>query len=116
MVVMVLEKVPPSLRGELSRWMVEVQTGVYVGSLSALVRDLLWHKCIRNGAGGRCCQVYRTNNEQGYDIRIAGDSNRFVVDQDGLLLVSVRNARWEELTARTGDNPFGRRTLTTEDT
>lgn len=104
---MVLEKVPPSLRGELSRWMVEIQIGVYVGSLSALVRDLLWHKCIRNGAGGRCCQVYRINNEQGYDIRIAGDSNRFVVDQNGLLLVAVRNARWEQMIALGGKSPPG---------
>jgi len=113
---MVLEKVPPSLRGELSRWMVEVQTGVYVGSLSALVRDLLWHKCIRNGAGGRCCQVYRTNNEQGFDIRIAGDANRLAVDLDGLLLVAVRNARWEQMMALGGAVRPGHRTLTTEDT
>src|SRR5712691_2522056 len=102
MVVMVLEKVLPSLRGELSRWMIEVQTGVYVGSLSALVRDLLWDKCIRNGAGGRCCQAYTINNEQGFDIRISGAVDRFVVDRDGLLFVAVRNARWEELMARSG--------------
>lgn len=47
MVIMTLEKVPKSLRGELSRWMVEIQTGVFVGKLSALVRDLLWEKCVK---------------------------------------------------------------------
>jgi CRISPR-associated protein Cas2 len=114
--VMVLEKVPLSLRGELTRWMVEVRSGVYVGSLSALVRDLLWSKCVRNGAGGRCCQVYTTNNEQGYDIRIAGDADRHVVDLDGLLLVALRNARWAQMTALGEGNRPGRRTLTTEDT
>ncbi len=105
--MIVLEKVPPSLRGELSRWMIEVQTGVYVGSLSALVRDLLWEKCVRNGAGGRCCQAYTTNNEQGFDIRISGDATRFVVDRDGLLLVAARNARWEELMSKAGETSPG---------
>lgn len=79
--------------------MIEVHTGVYVGTLSALVRDLLWEKCVRNGAGGRCCQVYTTNNEQGFDIRISGSIDRCVVDRDGLLLVAIRNTRWEDLMA-----------------
>jgi CRISPR-associated protein Cas2 len=95
MVVMVLEKVPPSLRGELTRWMSEVQTGVFVGKLSGLVRDLLWKKCVDRSAGGRCCQAYTTNNEQGFALRVAGDPQRSVVDLDGILLVATRNARWE---------------------
>jgi len=45
MVVMILEKVPQSLRGELTRWLVEVKTGVYVGHVNGLVRELLWKKC-----------------------------------------------------------------------
>lgn len=94
MVVMALEKVPKSLRGELSRWMQEIQTGVFVGPLNAIVRDLLWEKCIEKGAGGRCCQVWNTNNEQGYDIRLSGDGDRSVVDFDGLKLVALRNAEW----------------------
>ena len=92
MVVLILENVPRSLRGELSRWMVEVDTGVFVGSLSATVRDLLWGKCVERAAAGRCCMVYRTNNEQGFTVRIAGYEDRTVRDFDGLYLVSLRNA------------------------
>ena len=44
LLVMMLEKVKPSMRGELSRWLVEVKSGVYVGNVSALVRDRLWEK------------------------------------------------------------------------
>lgn len=116
MVLMVLEKVPLSLRGELSRWMIEVQTGVYAGSLSALVRDLLWEKCIRNGAGGRCCQAYSTNNEQGFEIRIAGDPHRFAVDADGLQLIGARNARWRQMIDQKPLRRRRDRTLTIEDT
>lgn len=102
MVVMVLEKVPKSLKGELSRWMLEVQTGVFVGKLSATVRDLLWQKCIDKSAGGRCCQAWRTNNEQGYTLRLAGDSTRSLVDFDGLMLVAVKNAEWERMRPKLG--------------
>ncbi|MEW5826371.1 MAG: type I-E CRISPR-associated endoribonuclease Cas2 [Candidatus Bipolaricaulota bacterium] len=74
--------------------MSEVQTGVFVGKLSGLVRDLLWQKCVDRSAGGRCCQAYSANNEQGLGLRVAGDLGRSVVDLDGILLVATRNARW----------------------
>ena len=97
MVVMMLESVSPSLKGELSRWMLEVQSGVFVGKVSARVRDLLWEKCTKNKKAGRCTQVYRTNNEQGFSIRMDGDSERSIINLDGLELVAVKNAAWEHM-------------------
>ena len=41
MVVMLMEKVPKSVRGELTRWLIELRSGVFVGNISALVRDKL---------------------------------------------------------------------------
>ena len=95
MVVIVLEKVPPPLRGHLTRWMLEVSSGVFVGRLSALVRDLLWEKCQLKAAGGHGTLMYRTNTEQGFVLEMFGDSKRSVMDYDGLQLVAVRNAQWE---------------------
>jgi len=100
MVVIVLEKVSKTLRGELSRWMLEVSTGVFVGSMTALVRDLLWDKCVSKKTVGRCCQMYRTNNEQGFAIRTHGDTTRTLVDFDGLTLVAVQNAEWQKIHAK----------------
>ena len=97
MVVMTLEKVPESLRGELSRWLIEVQTGVYVGSVSAVVRDLLWDKVVQHARSGRCTQMYRTNNEQGFAIRMHGDPSRTLVNIEGYQLIAVKNARYETL-------------------
>ena len=94
-VVIVLESVPPSLKGELSRWLTEVATGVYVGQVSALVRDLLWEKCVQHARRGRCSQMYRTNTEQGYAVRLHGEALRTVVDFDGLQFVAVKDARWQ---------------------
>ena len=42
MIVMVIERVPTSLRGELTRWLLEPRAGVFVCEVSALVRDKLW--------------------------------------------------------------------------
>ena len=45
MILMSLERTPASLRGELSRWLMEIRTGVYLGHVSAAVREALWTKC-----------------------------------------------------------------------
>ncbi|MDW8091981.1 MAG: type I-E CRISPR-associated endoribonuclease Cas2e [Meiothermus sp.] len=100
MVVIVLENVPKRLRGELSRWMLEVSTGVFVGSMTALVRDLLWEKCVEKKTAGRVCMMYRTNNEQGFEVRTHGDTTRILVDFDGLTLVAVKNAEWQRIHAK----------------
>ncbi len=87
--VIILERVPVSLRGELTRWMLEIHTGVFVGTLSAMVRDVLWdHVCdqMRDGAG---FLVYHTNNEQGFAMRSCGPTSRRIEDFEGLTLITI---------------------------
>ena len=89
MTVIILERVPTSVRGELTRWMLEVQAGVFVGTLSALVRDLLWdYICdkMREGAGAL---IHQTNNEQGFAMRVCGRTSRRLRDFDGLSLIQI---------------------------
>jgi CRISPR-associated protein Cas2 len=95
MTVIILEKVPASVRGELTRWLLEVASGVFVGTVSALVRDLLWKKVMEKSKNGRCILVHRMNNEQGFAVRMHGDSKRAVRDVEGLTLIAVKNAAWE---------------------
>jgi len=87
MVVMILEKVPAALRGELTRWLMEVKKGVYIGHISALVRDKLWEKCSNSRRNGAVFQAWSTNNEQHFNLRLVGCPNRAVRDWEGLLLV-----------------------------
>jgi CRISPR-associated protein Cas2 len=89
MTVIILERVPTSVRGELTRWMLEIHAGVFVGNLSAIVRDLLWeYVCdkMRDGAGAL---VYHTNSEQNFDLRFCGKTNRRPRDFDGLRLMQI---------------------------
>lgn len=89
MVVMILEKVPASLRGELTRWLVEPHPGVFIGHVNALVRDKLWEKCCQAKRTGSVFQAWSTNNEQRFKMRSAGATRRSVVNFDGLELVRV---------------------------
>lgn len=87
MVVLVLERVPVSLKGELTQWFLEVKSGVFVGDVSARVRDKLWEKVCASRKDGSAIMIYGTNTEQGYALRTEGDTSREVVDFDGLFLI-----------------------------
>jgi len=89
MLVMILERVPVSLRGELSRWLIEPHTGVFVGKVSALVRDRLWERCIKRMNEGAVIQIWSTNNEQGFAVRAIGLTARELLDYEGLCLVRI---------------------------
>lgn len=88
MVVMILERVKPSVRGELSRWLLELKAGVYVGSVSAMVREKLWEKACKSAGDGACMLIWSTNTEQGFKIDFWGDTSRRVYDWEGLQLLT----------------------------
>ena len=89
MVILICEKVPVGLRGELSRWMIEPKTGVFVGKMSALVRDKLWQRVQSKLKGGAAILAYPSNTEQGFTIQSCGETTRELVNYDGLMLVKI---------------------------
>ena len=96
MIVMILERVPQRLRGELTRWLLEPRSGVFVGHVNAMVRDRLWEKCCKARGMGGVVQIWSTNTEQRYAIRVHGQTDRRVVDVEGLQLICVPVAGGEE--------------------
>lgn len=89
MVIVIVERAPVSLRGELTRWLLEPRAGVFVGRVSALVREKLWEKITTSVKKGAAILVWTTDNEQGFAFRLHGDPSRSVRDFDGLSLVRV---------------------------
>jgi CRISPR-associated protein Cas2 len=87
MVVIILESVPTSLRGELTRWLIEPHPGVFVGHLSGMVRDRLWEKCCQKVKEGGVLQLWSTNTEQRFVMRTFGATRREVADFEGLQLI-----------------------------
>ena len=65
MTILILERVPLSLRGQLTRWMIEVRAGVFVGKTSALVREKLWERACKHSKGGGCVLIHNARTEQG---------------------------------------------------
>lgn len=89
MVVIVLERVPPSLRGELTRWLLELSPGVFVGKVSAMVRDKLWEVVCQRTKEGAGLLVHNCETEQGFAFRVCGTTKRELADFDGLTLIRV---------------------------
>lgn len=70
MIVVVLSCCPPSLRGDLTKWLFEISTGVYVGNIAARVRDSLWERIVSNVGSGRAIMAFSADNDQKFDIRV----------------------------------------------
>lgn len=86
MTVFVLTACPDSLRGHLTRWFLEISAGVFVGHVSARIRDRLW-ELVRSLAGaGRALMVFQARNEQRLSFRVHSHHWK-PVDVDGLTLM-----------------------------
>jgi len=88
MVIMILETVPASLRGQLTRWMIEPKAGVFVGNISAMVRQKLWDKACQGVREGGAIIIHSAKNEQGFKIDFWGKTSRWITNWEGLQLVT----------------------------
>lgn len=86
MIVITLTNCPPRLRGDLTKWLQEINTGVYVGQLNQRVREELWKRICDNLPRGQATMVYSTNNEQRMEFRVHNTTWK-PVDFDGLTLM-----------------------------
>jgi len=88
MTVVVLIAVPEGLRGHLTRWMVEVAAGGFVGRVSARVRDSIWEVLSTRVGSGQAVMIEPADNEQRWAVRTAGEDRWYPVDYDGLILAA----------------------------
>lgn len=86
MIVLCVTNCPLGLRGDLSKWLSEVNTGVYIGKLSAKVRDELWSRVCDSIKTGQATMVYSTNNEQGY-MFLTHNTTWSATDYEGIILM-----------------------------
>ena len=90
MVVLVLTACPSGLRGDLTRWLLEIAPGVYVGRISARVRERLWERVCSLVKGGRAIMVYPATNEQRLAFEVL-QSDWKPVDCEGVELIQRPN-------------------------
>lgn len=101
--VITVKNAPPSLRGDLSKWMQEIATGVYVGNFNSRIREKLWERVKENIGKGESTLSYYCRNELGYNFDTF-NTERCVVDFDGMPLVFLPNSK--ESTAQKIDYGF----------
>ena len=86
LVVITLSNCPPKVRGDLTKWLFEIDTNVFVGNLNSRVRDAVWDRICTNIKHGRATMAFGANNEQKLDFRIH-NSDWEPTDYDGIKLV-----------------------------
>ncbi len=89
MTVFVIENAPDRLRGELTRWILEIKPGVFAGRISALVRDFLWKKILSESPSLDAIQLYDYACEQGFRIKMTGEPKRHVIDLEGIQCIEI---------------------------
>ncbi|MFJ2707626.1 type I-E CRISPR-associated endoribonuclease Cas2e [Streptomyces sp. NPDC087428] len=68
--------VPDHLRGALTRWLLEVTPELYVGTVSARVRDELWTAVAACAGDGVEVLAHPADNEQDFQLRTVGRRRR----------------------------------------
>ncbi|MFD2079670.1 CRISPR-associated protein Cas2 [Actinopolymorpha cephalotaxi] len=86
MTVIVLTACPAGLRGHLTRWLLEISAGVFVGNVTSRVRDLMWARVIELSGQGRALMVYSTDGEQRLQFKVH-EHHWKPVDYDGVMLI-----------------------------
>lgn len=87
--IFITENVPTSLRMDLTRWMIEIKTGIFIGTLSGYVRAKLWEKLCKKLKNGCIIMVKSADNEQGFEITMSGQCHRRIVNFEGIQLIKI---------------------------
>ncbi|WPF66260.1 MULTISPECIES: type I-E CRISPR-associated endoribonuclease Cas2e [unclassified Corynebacterium] len=101
MMVLVVTACPAGLRGDLTKWLMEIAPGVFVGRPTARLRDQLWDHTVALVKDGRALLVYQTNNEQGMEFRTHRHDWQ-PTDYEGLTLMMRPHSKPPENKRRTG--------------
>ena len=89
MLVIVVENAPPRLRGRLAIWLLEVRSGVYVGTYGKRVREMIWDQVRVYIEDGNAVIAWAAPNDAGFEFDTCGRHRRVPVDLDGFRLVAV---------------------------
>lgn len=93
--VITLTNVTRALRGDLTKWMQEIATGVYIGNFNSRIREELWDRVKESIGNGEATLTYKSQTELGYSFETI-NTNREIIDFDGLEMVFLPKTQDEE--------------------
>ena len=70
-----------NIRGFLTRWLLEIKPGCFVGNVTTAVRDQLWEGIIRENQDyfTGAVMIYNTDTEQGFAIKMINNQNKVII-------------------------------------
>ena len=77
------------LEGQISRKLLEIRPGVYVGSLSKRQLEVLWGAVIESTPKAALI-VYAAKTETGVSMKSVGHHRYQILESDGLQLISTK--------------------------
>lgn len=86
MVVITVSICPPSLKGDISKWLFEISPGVFAGNINQRVRENLWERICKTIGKGKAVMVFNARNEQTIDFKTIGIDWK-LKDFDGIQLM-----------------------------
>ncbi|WP_436501680.1 type I-E CRISPR-associated endoribonuclease Cas2e [Actinokineospora sp. HUAS TT18] len=86
MTIIVVAACPTGLRGHLTRWLLEIAPGVFVGKPTHRVRTLMWQRVTDMVKTGRAIMVHTADNEQGLAFNVHNHTWT-PVDHEGVNLI-----------------------------
>ena len=84
--------------------MIEPKAGIFLGHMTARLRDKVWERSVKGCKEGACLQAWNSPNEQGFVVRTHGDTSRSMVDFEGLRLVAIPRLK-QRPKAQTAEEP-----------
>lgn len=91
MVVVSLEHSPDYLKGWLCRYLCQVRPGLYVGTINAKIRHLLWEKIDGTADCKDAVMLWSDANEQQFSFCLKGDPRRKLIDSEGIHWICVNH-------------------------
>ena len=94
MMILVVERASPKIRGYLSSWCLQVSTGVYVANLPQAIRQQIWAQ-LDEWAPPQMAAVLlwtRSDTEQGLRFLQLGNPRRKLCELEGLVVSSWLDA------------------------
>lgn len=88
MTTLIANDTPPAIRGLLKRWFIEPKPNVFVGSINRRTRDKTIEYIRRNAPDMGLLMIASSRNCQGFEMRQWGETDRRIVEMDGLQMIA----------------------------
>lgn len=87
MTIIILHNAPPSIKGKISLFLVEIDSGTFAGTISKKIREKLWEIITGGIADGSAVMAWKAATDTGIDFLSVGQKENFSIEFDSIKLI-----------------------------